>query len=172
MIATAFGPLIGGIATPAGTAANLVAIGTAQTAGRTLDVSFWRWMRSWRPGVAAHGSVRVVDPSVDVSAGDRSAADQRRCNSASRLHRAGPLRRGGETRTLLVFAVVVALWLITPLPERRSGGRSRCRSAVARGGVAFLPGIRVLSWKEAEAQVEWGGVMMIVAGLSLGLAGL
>src|SRR5256885_11490265 len=34
----------------------------------------------------------------------------------------------------------------------------------------FLPGLRVLSWKEAEAQVEWGGVMMIVAGLSLGLA--
>ena len=28
MIATAFGPLIGGIATPAGTAANLVAIGS------------------------------------------------------------------------------------------------------------------------------------------------
>jgi sodium-dependent dicarboxylate transporter 2/3/5 len=27
----------------------------------------------------------------------------------------------------------------------------------------------VLSWKEAEAQVEWGGVMLIVAGLSLGL---
>jgi hypothetical protein len=28
----------------------------------------------------------------------------------------------------------------------------------------------VLSWKEAEAQVEWGGVMLIVAGLSLGVA--
>jgi len=34
----------------------------------------------------------------------------------------------------------------------------------------FLPGIRVLTWKQAEAGVEWGGVMMIVAGLSLGLA--
>src|ERR1041384_709965 len=40
------------------------------------------------------------------------------------------------------------------------------------GGVAlFLPGMRVLTWKEAEAHVEWGGLMMIVAGLSLGLAG-
>ncbi len=28
----------------------------------------------------------------------------------------------------------------------------------------------MLSWKEAEAQVEWGGVMLIVAGLSLGVA--
>src|SRR5512138_370332 len=43
MIATAFGPLIGGIATPAGTAANLVAIAQLkQLAG--VDVSFWRWM--------------------------------------------------------------------------------------------------------------------------------
>src|SRR5438128_454344 len=43
MIATAFGPLIGGIATPAGTAANIVAIGQLkQLAG--VDVSFWRWM--------------------------------------------------------------------------------------------------------------------------------
>jgi Na+/H+ antiporter NhaD/arsenite permease-like protein len=40
---TAFGPLIGGIATPAGTAANIVAIGQLkQLAG--ADVSFWRWM--------------------------------------------------------------------------------------------------------------------------------
>ena len=39
MIATAFGPLIGGIATPAGTAANLVAIAQLkQLAG--IDISF------------------------------------------------------------------------------------------------------------------------------------
>ena len=45
MIATAFGPLIGGIATPAGTAANLVAIAQIkQLAG--VDVSFTRWMLS------------------------------------------------------------------------------------------------------------------------------
>src|ERR1041384_909845 len=43
MIATAFGPLIRGIATPAGTAANIVAVGQLkQLAG--ADVSFWRWM--------------------------------------------------------------------------------------------------------------------------------
>ena len=33
----------------------------------------------------------------------------------------------------------------------------------------FLPGIRVMSWKEAERDIEWGGIMLIVAGLSLGL---
>src|SRR5437870_1445615 len=43
MISTAFGPLIGGIATPAGTAANLVAIGQLKQLA-SVDVSFWRWM--------------------------------------------------------------------------------------------------------------------------------
>lgn len=43
MIATAFGPLIGGIATPAGTAANIVAIAQLKQLAAT-DVSFLRWM--------------------------------------------------------------------------------------------------------------------------------
>src|SRR5258705_9588527 len=43
MIACAFGPLIGGIATPAGTAANLVAIAQLKQLAH-VDVSFARWM--------------------------------------------------------------------------------------------------------------------------------
>src|SRR5258705_9172924 len=43
MIATAFGPLIGGIATPAGTAANIVAIAQLKQLSH-VDVSFGRWM--------------------------------------------------------------------------------------------------------------------------------
>ena len=43
MIATAFGPLIGGIATPAGTAANLVAI-ASRPACRNVEISFTQWM--------------------------------------------------------------------------------------------------------------------------------
>jgi sodium-dependent dicarboxylate transporter 2/3/5 len=79
----------------------------------------------------------------------------------ARLRDLGPLRRG-ESRTLLVFVTMVALWLFTSIPVEAVG---------LGGGVAlFLPGIRVLSWKQAEAQVEWGGVMLIVAGLSLGVA--
>jgi sodium-dependent dicarboxylate transporter 2/3/5 len=89
-----------------------------------------------------------------------------------RMRELGPLRPG-ENRTLLVFAVVVALWLLEPLLELWSGGRIALpvEAVGLAGGVAlFLPGIRVLTWKQAEAQVDWGGLMMIVAGLSLGLA--
>ena len=158
MIATAFGPLIGGIATPAGTAANLVAIAQLKQLAN-VDVSFWRWM-----GLGVPASLLMIPfawrillwmfpPELDrLPISPEAIRD--------RLREMGPLRPA-ERRTLLVFATVVALWLFTPLPIEAVG---------LGGGVAlFLPGLRVLSWKEAEAQVEWGGVMLIVAGLSLGL---
>ena len=159
MISTAFGPLIGGIATPAGTAANLVAIGQLKQLA-SVDVSFWRWMTLGVPAslIMVPFAWRILlwmfPPEIDRLPIDTETI-------RARLRDLGPLRRG-ESRTLLVFASVVALWLFTPLPIEAVG---------LGGGVAlFLPGIRVLSWKEAEAQVEWGGVMLIVAGLSLGLA--
>ena len=43
MIAVAFGPLIGGIATPAGTGANIVALAQLKQLAN-VDVSFTRWM--------------------------------------------------------------------------------------------------------------------------------
>ena len=170
MIATAFGALIGGIATPAGTAANIVAIAQLKQLAAT-DVSFWRWMRLGVPASMlmvpfAWWILRwVFPPEID-----RLPISVETIHA--RLRELGPLRRA-ERRTLLVFAAVVALWLLTPLLEAWSGGRVTLpiEAVGLAGGVAlFLPGLRVLSWKEAETQVEWGGVMMIVAGLSLGLA--
>src|SRR5262245_55651458 len=159
MIATAFGPLIGGIATPAGTAANLVAIGQLKQLA-SVDVSFWRWMAWGVPSSLvmipfAWWILRwLFPPEIDHLPIPMETI-------RARLRDLGPLRRA-ESRTLLVFVAMVALWLFTSIPVEAVG---------LGGGVAlFLPGIRVLSWKQAEAQVEWGGVMLIVAGLSLGLA--
>jgi phosphate-selective porin len=163
-------PAIGGIATPAGTAANIVAIGQLKQLVGT-DISFWHWMRLGVPASLvmipfAWWILRwMFPPEIDRLPISAEAIRER-------LRELGPLRRA-ESRTLLIFAVVVALWLITPLLEVWSGGRIALpvEAVGLGGGVAlFLPGIRVLSWKEAEAQVEWGGIMMIVAGLSLGLA--
>ena len=170
MIATAFGPLIGGIATPAGTAANIVAIGQLKQLTGT-DVSFLQWMALGTPASLlmvpfAWWILRWLFPAeIDrlpiTTDGIRS-----------RLREIGALTRA-ESRTLQVFAVVVSLWLFSPLLDRWTAGRIALpvEAVGLAGGVAlFLPGIRVLTWKEAEAGVEWGGLMMIVAGLSLGLA--
>jgi sodium-dependent dicarboxylate transporter 2/3/5 len=62
---------------------------------------------------------------------------------------------------------------MTPLLESWTGGRIAppIEAVGLLGGLClFLPGVRVLTWKEAEQGIEWGGIMLIVAGLSLGLA--
>jgi solute carrier family 13 (sodium-dependent dicarboxylate transporter), member 2/3/5 len=170
MISVAFGPLIGGIATPAGTAANLVAIAQLKQLAQ-VNVSFVRWTVYGMPA-----SLMMVPfawrlllwlfppeiPSLPITGGE----------IRERLRALGPLA-AAEHRTLWVFLAVVAVWLLTPLLESLTGGRVAppVEAVALAGGIAmFLPGIRVLTWKEAEQDIEWGGVMLIVAGLSLGLA--
>lgn len=169
MIATAFGPLIGGIATPAGTGANLVAIGQLKQLAGT-EVTFLRWMLLGAPAAAlmvpfAWWILRWLFPP------EIEHLPMTRDSIRARIEAMGPLTRI-ERRTLLVFGGVVTAWLTAPLLDAWSGGRVALPAEAIglAGGIAlFLPGFNVLTWKEAEDGVEWGGVMMIVAGLSLGL---
>jgi sodium-dependent dicarboxylate transporter 2/3/5 len=169
MIATAFGPLVGGIATPAGTAANLVAIGQLKQLAN-VDVSFARWMLYGVPAsllmipVAWRLLLWLFPPELEHLPFTRD--DVRR-----RLDGLGPLG-ATERWTLAIFGIVIATWLLTPFMAGWSGGAidPPVEAVALAGGLAlFMPGVRVLSWKEAEREIEWGGLMLIVAGLSLGL---
>ena len=77
-----------------------------------------------------------------------------------------------EVKTLAVFAMTIVLWLSTPLLATLSHGvvNPPIQAVALLGGLSlFLPGISVLSWQQAQQDVDWGGVLLIVAGLSLGL---
>lgn len=169
MISCAFGPLIGGIGTPAGAGANLAAVGyLRELAG--VEVSFARWMAYGVPAallmipVGWRLLLRAFPPEIDrLPIGDTGIADR-----IAALGRPSRL----EVWTLAVFAGTIALWLATPLLAAWSGGRiDPPAQAVALGGglLLFLPGLRVLVWKEAQRDMDWGGVILIVAGLSLGV---
>ena len=109
MIATAFGPLIGGIATPAGTAANLVAIAQLGQLAH-VNISFWQWMRLGVPAsllmipFAWWILLRVFPPELERLPISAESIRQR-------LRELGSLRPA-EIRTLLVFGSVLAVWLI------------------------------------------------------------
>ena len=82
------------------------------------------------------------------------------------------VRRAGRTANPGHLRTVIATWLASPLLAAWTGGRFEpsVEAVALAGGLAlFLPGMDVLTWKEAERDVEWGGIMLIVAGLSLGL---
>ncbi len=169
MISCAFGPLIGGIGTPAGAGANLAAVGyLRELAG--VEITFARWMAYGVPAsllmipVAWRLLLRAFPPELDrLPLRDAEIADR-----LSALGR--PTRL--EIWTLVVFAGTITVWLTTPLLAGWTGGLiDPPPQAVALGGglLLFLPGLRVLVWKQAQRDMDWGGVILIVAGLSLGV---
>ncbi len=171
MIAVAFGPLIGGIATPAGTAANLVAIAQLKQLAHT-DVSFARWMLYGLPAcilmvpIAWRLLLWMFPPEID-----RLPVHARRDPDAARRPRRAERERETDGRRVRDGDRGVDPGAASSTPGRQAAWRCRPRrSALGAGLCVLLPGLRVLTWKEAEHDIDWGGIMLIVAGLSLGLA--
>jgi len=169
MIACAFGPLIGGIGTPAGTGANLAAVGyLRELAG--IEISFARWMAYGVPAallmlpIAWQLLLRSFPPELERL----PLAD---ADISERIATLGKPTRL-EVWTLIVFSATILIWLSSPLLSEFTGGRVNPPPqavALAGGLLLFLPGLRVLNWREAQREMDWGGVILIVAGLSLGV---
>ena len=169
MISCAYGPLIGGIGTPAGTTANLIALSyLEELAG--LTVSFGQWMMVGVPAALLMIPtgwwllLRIFPPEIDVLPFERHEID-------AKLAALGPLTPV-ERKTLAIFGLTITAWLITPWLADLTGGRvdPPVQAVALVGGLTlFLPAIRVMTWNEAQRNMDWGGVMLIVAGLSLGL---
>ncbi len=158
MIGCAFGPLMGGIATPAGTGANPIAISYLQELAG-VEVSFLHWMRFGLPATilmipfAWRILLRLFPPEIErLPMGEGEIDDKLKA-----LGRLG----AAERKTLVVFAVTITLWLATSLP---------IQAVALFGGVClFLPGMGIMSWRDAQSDVDWGGILLIVAGISLGM---
>ena len=169
MIACAYGPLIGGIGTPAGTAANLIALSYLEEL-TGLSVSFGQWMMVGVPAsllmipIGWRLLLWMFPPEIDVLPLERDELD-------AKLRALGPLTPV-EHKTLAIFGLTIAAWLLTPWLADLTGGRvdPPVQAVALAGGLTlFLPTIRVMTWKEAQQNMDWGGVMLIAAGLSLGL---
>ena len=121
MISTAFGPLTGGIATPAGTAANLVAIAQLEQLAE-VDVSFTRWMLYGVPAsilmvpLAWRLLLWLFPPEIERL--PFTSADIR-----AKLVELGPLRPV-ERNTLVVFGTVI--------DRTRSGASGQVRPCQVR----------------------------------------
>ena len=169
MISCAYGPLIGGIGTPAGTAANLIALSyLEELAG--VSISFGQWMVLGVPAALLMIPMgwwlllRLFPPEIDTLPYERGEID-------TKIAALGPLRPV-ERKTLIIFGLTITAWLITPWLADLTGGRvdPPVQAVALFGGLTlFLPTIRVMTWREAQDNMDWGGVMLIVAGLSLGL---
>lgn len=172
---------LGGVATPIGTAPNVIALDLLETrAGVRLD--FFEWMSFGLPvGLATLAIVLLYAARrfpAPVARLDRLTADVER-----QLAELGPLAPG-ERRAASVFLLAVAGWL-TPSVLKVSLGADHPAAAWADRGLqegvvavlagcllSIIPGGRrrgepVLPWAKAM-QLDWSTLYLLGGGLALG----
>ncbi len=166
MIAVAWGPAIGGVSTPVGNGANIVALGyLRELAGVQID--FLRWMVVGVPvaililPLACLILLKIFPPEeLPVDLQDQVGAEQNRADS--RFARS-------EIKALVIFALAVIFWIGDPLLASLTGFSLPIEVvALAAAVLFFLPGVDLLNWKMAQQDIDWGAIILIAAGLSLG----
>lgn len=181
LLMTAYASSVGGIATPIGTATNVVAMDYLQRAeyfGQRVD--FFRWTLAGLPMTLAIFAdlfwwlrLRAPTSGLDIS------------TLRGYLHRERALLgpwKVGERNTLAVFLVVVSLW-ITPgilafvaSPDLSEAFSNRLPEEIVAVLVPVLLFLLPVDWKRREfslessdlLKVDWGTMLLFGAGLSLG----
>lgn len=166
MIAVAWGPAIGGISTPVGNGANIVALGyLRELAGVQID--FLRWMVVGVPSAIfilplAYFILIKVFPPEQLDAQALKEFSEEIAPTGSRFS-------SREIAALLIFATTVLFWMGDPLLFKLIGFSIPIEFiALSAAVLFFIPGVDLLSWKNAQEDIDWGAIILIAAGLSLG----
>jgi sodium-dependent dicarboxylate transporter 2/3/5 len=165
MIACAWGPLVGGVAAPTGTGVNLYVINILKEL-TGVNISFINWLMLGIPAslmmipCAWFVLLKFFPPEVEeISVGEIEGVSEEM-----------PLSRK-EISVLVIFSMTIFLWIAGPYIGSYIGLPLTMESVALMGAVSlFLPGIEVLTWSQAEKRVDWGGLLLIATGLSLGMA--
>lgn len=183
MLATAYAASIGGIATPVGTAPNLIALGQLASLA-DVRISFFQWILLCGPLSLLMLAVLVsylrwaLPPEV-------SSIPDGVARAAEELAALGPWTPG-QRNVLAAFGVTVVLWVLpgvlalvvgTDSPTYQTVQRHLPEGVVALVGASLLFVLPVswaerrftMSWTEAVS-IDWGTLMLFGGGLSLGEA--
>lgn len=167
MISCSWGATFGGIGTPAGCGPNPIAIAfLADLAG--IRIGFLDWMKLGVPGaillVPLGWALLLWLFPPEMKSLPFSREDLRAEKEAL-----GPISKE-EKKILGVFLGVALLWVMEESVKESMGIHLPMEWVSMAGGLAlFLPGVRALSWKEAEGLVPWGALLLVLASLSIGM---
>ncbi len=181
LLSLCYAASLGGVATPVGTAPNVIALGVLEQQVH-LRIDFFQWMSFALPtslltllAVLLYAAWRFPSP---VKRLDRLTE-----TVEAELALLGPLSRG-ERRVASIFLLAVLGWLMPSLLKLSLGPghpwTTWANSALNEGVVALLAGILLcltpngrregkplLSWDRAM-QLDWGTLLLLGGGLSLG----
>jgi Na+/H+ antiporter NhaD/arsenite permease-like protein len=144
-------------------AQNMVAIGFIEKAfGRTI--TWLEWLVAAAPfgilmSVALYFvMIRMMPPEVARVPGGRDAIRKS-------LADLGPIK-ASEMKLLAISLTLLAFWATEGVLHRLDTSTTTI-TAVA---LMFLPGIGIMTWKEAQPKIPWGTVVLFGVGISLGTA--
>jgi solute carrier family 13 (sodium-dependent dicarboxylate transporter), member 2/3/5 len=167
MIACAWGPIIGGIGTPAGCGPNPLAIGFLKDMAG-IDVSFIDWMIYGVPS-----AIMLILPSWAILLLFFKPEMKKLSKSKGELKedfKNMPRMEREEKVTVIIFLMTVILWLISPLLEKLLGiGIPVSMPVLLTSIIFFFPGVSKIKWKEVEPEISWSGIILILSGISLGM---
>lgn len=144
-------------------AQNMVAIGFIEKAfGQTI--TWLEWFIAAAPFAALMSialyfvMTRMMPPEVAQVAGGRAAIRK----SLSEL---GPMKLS-EKKLLTISLTLLAFWATEGVLHKFDTSTTTI-TAVA---LMFMPGIGIMSWKDAQSRIPWGTVILFGIGISLGAA--
>lgn len=159
--------LIGGIATPAGSSINVLALDLldafSQRHGLDVTVTFVQWMALGVPMVAVllpvawWVLVRIYPPEMETIGSITAITAER--------DRLGPLSPD-QGKVVAILGIMMVLWIAG------SWIKALNVAVVAMVGaiILFLPGVQLLSWEKAERHIGWDTLLMIGGVTALGQA--
>lgn len=167
MISCVWGPLIGGIGTPAGAGPNPIAIGfLKEMAG--VDLSFTQWMMFGIPAVLllllpGWGLLLLMfKPEMKYLKKTKEELRHEFDNYP-------PMSRE-EKLTLVIFLLTVFLWLSSGFFGKLLGISVPVSMPVfLTASLFFFPGVTSLKWKVIEEDISWSGIILVVTGISIGM---
>jgi sodium-dependent dicarboxylate transporter 2/3/5 len=180
MLMTSFGASIGGLATPIGTAPNVIGLGLIKKL-LGVDFTFFKWCIVGVPIVVICFIWLASYLNMLCRAGTKHFPGAREMLLSER-ERLGPWT-AAQVSTLVAFGVAVVLWIAPGVLALTMGETSStyqsAKAAIPEGVVAligalllfFLPGDRsgrAMTWDEA-AQIDWGVVLLYGGGFALGV---
>ena len=144
-------------------AQNMVAIGFIE---RTLHttITWLEWLMAAAPfavlmSVALYFVMtRMMPPEVQAVPGGREAIRKS-------LAELGPMKPS-EKKLLALSLTLLAFWATEGVLHRLDTSTTTV-TAVA---LMFLPGLGIMTWKEAQPKIPWGTVVLFGIGISLGTA--
>ena len=166
MMSCAYGPVIGGMATPAGAGCNPLSIDFFRDMAG-IKITFIHWMSYGVPASLLmliptwFVLTRLFPPEMDELT---VTADELR-----QEYRDMPAATRDEKISLGILLLTIVLWLASPWLESLLGiDLPAAMPVTLTACLLFFPGMCSIPWRRIEPHISWSGILLILTGISLG----